>query len=133
MLALLAFKINMIKYEALMEMYLFNMQLKKDDENGKPELATVTVPTNMMYEMAGIKTTENYYRVLAEDEPENIDGELGDKIVYIEPFRDDNTTTKKKETTAGAAARTTAADAAKTTAAAAATTKNPALQTTRKK
>ena len=54
----------MIEYEALMEMHLFNMQLEKDDENGKPEFATMTIPANKMYETAGTKITKNYSRLL---------------------------------------------------------------------
>ena len=56
----LTYELNMIEYKALMELHLFNMQLKKDDENGKPEFATMTFPTKKMYETAGIKTTKNY-------------------------------------------------------------------------
>ena len=50
----LTYELNMIEYEALIELHLFNMQLEKYDENGKPELATVTIPANMMYKTAGI-------------------------------------------------------------------------------
>ena len=77
------YKINMIEYEALMEMHLFNMQLKKDDENGEPEFATMIIPANKMYETAGIRTTKNYYRVLAEDKPTYIDKESDDGIIYV--------------------------------------------------
>ena len=129
----MTYKMNMIEYKALMDLHIFYMQLEKDDENGQPKPATMTIPANKMYATAEIKTTKNYYRVLAEDKPGNIDEELDDEIIYVEPFGDKTTTTKKKETTAGAAARNIVAAAAKTTAAAAATTKNPALQTTRKK
>ena len=88
------YEINMIEYKALMEMHLFNIQLKKNDENGKPEFATMTIPANKMYETAGIKTTKNYYQVLAEDKPADNNEELADKIIYVDPFGNDDTTTE---------------------------------------
>ena len=85
----------------------------------------MTIPANKMYETPGIETTKNCYRALADDEPVDIDEELDNEIIYVEPFGNDDTTTKNKETTAAAAARTTAA--------AAATIRGPAMPETKKK
>ena len=63
----LTYEIRMIEYDALMDLHLFYMQLKKDDEKSKPEPATMTISANKMYATAEIKTTKNYYRVLAEE------------------------------------------------------------------
>ena len=56
------YKMNMIEYEALMDLHLFYMQLEKDNEKGMPKPATMTIPNNKMYAMAEIKITKNYYR-----------------------------------------------------------------------
>ena len=42
-------------------------------------------PANNMYKTAVIKTTKNYYRVLADDEPADNDEEFADEKIYIEP------------------------------------------------
>ena len=127
----LTYEIRMIEYDALMNLHLFYMQLKKLDEKSKPKPATMTIPSNKTYATVDIKKTKNYYRVLAEDKPADADEESDDETTYVEPLSNNNTTTTKRETTAGAAARTTASASAWTTAAAAATTKDPALQTKR--
>ena len=44
----------MIEYDALMDLHLFYMQLKKDDEKSKPKPATMTIPANKMYETAEV-------------------------------------------------------------------------------
>ena len=51
----------------------------------------MTIPANKMYETSGIKTTKNYYRVLAEDKPADINEESDNGIIYVELFGNDDT------------------------------------------
>ena len=56
----LTYEIRMIEYDALIDLHIFYMQLKKDDEKGKPKPATMTIPAIKMYSMADIEKTKNY-------------------------------------------------------------------------
>ena len=66
----------MIEYQALTELYLYNTQTRKKDEHGELALANMTIPT----------TGNNYYRVLAHDEPANDAREPADGTKYNKLF-----------------------------------------------
>ena len=72
----------MIDYEALMELYLYYRQLKKD-EHGEPVLATMTTPANTKCEATGMN---NYYRVLGHNKPADNDKEPTYETMYDESF-----------------------------------------------
>ena len=75
----LTYKLRMIEYDALLDLHLFCMQLKKDNEKSKPKPATMKIPANKMYSTADNNKAKNYYRVLAEDKPAEADKKLDDE------------------------------------------------------
>ena len=97
---------KMIDYEALMELYLYYRQLKKD-EHGEPVLATMTTPANTKCEATGMN---NYYRVLGHNKPADNDKEPTYETMYDESFGNDvleydETTHEQKANNLTAAAR----------------------------
>ena len=64
---------KMIEYEALTELYSNDTQIRIKDKHGEPALAKKTIPV----------TTNNYYRVVAYDEPaDDVEGPADETKYY---------------------------------------------------
>ena len=79
----------MIEYEALTELYLYDMKIRKRDEYGEPALANMIIPANTKYETTAMKeylatAANNYYRVLTHNEPADDVDEPAKKMKYDE-------------------------------------------------